>query len=67
MKTVYSIFIGTVKIPFAIALGIILLVVFDGLICWGLNLGFKNGDDLYLDKIKTGNVWDWFKKLGKLK
>jgi len=30
-----------------------------------LLIGSKN--DLYLDKIKTGNVWDWFKKLGKLK
>ena len=67
IKTLYSVLIGTIKIPFAIALGIVLIVIFDWVICAIFNLGFKNGDDLYIDTINTDIAWKWFKKFGKLK
>ena len=61
----YGIILGIIKLPFAIILGIILIVVFDVLICAIFNLGFKNGDDLYIDKVDTDAIWEWFKDVGK--
>ena len=61
----YGIILGIIKLPFAIILEIVLLVS-DILLGWIFRLGFKNGDDLYIDKVDTDAIGEWFKDFGKL-